>query len=148
MHRFLPALAVLLLVSALALACDNGGDGDETGDDGAGQAAAPVTVKLGEFFFQPGELQASPGQTLTVEVENEGSAAHTFTIDELGVDQVLPPGETGTVLVTTQEEGTLRMYCRFHERQAMEGALKVGEGPGSSQGGTAPVGNGGGDIGY
>lgn len=105
------------------------GGGAQTGG-GTGGAVdisqmASVRIRTEGFSFAPAELSGSPGQTLTVEVENEGGVAHTFTIRDLGIDEELEPGERVDVEVTLPEDGSLPFVCRFHERSGMVGEFTV-----------------------
>lgn len=104
------------------------GGGAQTG--GAGGAVdisqmGSVRIRTEGFSFAPAELSGSPRQTLTVEVENEGGVAHTFTIRDLGIDEELEPGERVEVEVTLPEDGSLPFVCRFHERSGMVGGFTV-----------------------
>lgn len=138
-----PALLALSAIVALA-ACG----GDETEQTPTGAAETPagsttVEVQAADFLFGPARIEAQPGQTLKVHVSNVGSASHTFTIDEQGIDEVLAAGEEATVSVVAPQSGTLRYYCRFHAARGMEGEITV-EGEGGASGGNA----GGGTAGY
>lgn len=146
MRRWLPVLSasILALMLVLAAGC---GDGDEE-EAPAGGSPGEIKMELNDFFFEPKDLNASAGQTLTLELENEGDAPHTFTIDELGIDEQVAPGENATVTVTPEQDGEIPFYCRFHlELQGMQGTITVRGGSGASQGGVGPTGSGGGYFG-
>ena len=87
-----------------------------------------VTLELDDYYFEPTFLKASPGATIHVELENEGDDTHTFTIDSLGIDQEVAPGDSATVDVTLPQEGAVRFYCRFHGNMGMQGAFFFNEG--------------------
>jgi hypothetical protein len=55
------------------------GTGTVEGDD-------EIDLEADDFYFSPTFIQATPGQTVRVEIDNEGGATHTFTSDELQVD--------------------------------------------------------------
>jgi plastocyanin len=81
-------------------ATDHGSE-DVTGED-------EIEVELDDFYFEPTVLEGEAGQALTVTMFNEGDAPHTFTIDELDVDEELEPGDEGvTAEVTFPESGAL-----------------------------------------
>lgn len=84
-----------------------------------------LEMELDNFYFEPTFVEAPGGSTVSVELTNEGEAAHTFTIDSLNIDQELQPGESRTVEVELPEEGQLVFYCRFHDGQGMKGAFNV-----------------------
>ena len=143
MTRWLP-LACLALAAAALVAPACGDDEEETAPQDTSTAspggntstASPggnaVSVEADDFDFDPKELQTDTGQPLTVKIENSGKATHTFTIDDLDIDETVSPGEEATVTLTPTNEGTLEFYCRFHKSQGMVGTLKVGAG-GSGQ---------------
>lgn len=84
-----------------------------------------------EAYFEPSILMGSPGQEIILTVANRGFIAHTFTIEELGIDFWLQPahgpgevGETRKVEVTfpTGSEPYL-ILCEPHDTGGMTGAL-------------------------
>ncbi len=132
MNKAIPGLvAVLLAAGLLVAAC---GDDEEEEAPPAATSAPSGAVEIGadDFYFEPAQLAAQAGETVTVRVANEGAAPHTFTIDELNVDQVLNPGQEATVTFTPSQAGTLAFYCRFHRGQGMEGSLTVSGGSGGA----------------
>ncbi len=134
-------LILAALVAATLVACggsSSGGGGSPTtgGGTGGGGATGPAgpvdvsgmtSVRIGieDFSFTPAELRASPGQALTIEVENGSSVSHTFTIEDLGIDEELSPSDGVQVEVTLPESGSLPFVCRFHERSGMVGEITV-----------------------
>lgn len=116
--RVLPGLAAALgagLVGASALA---GGDLHE---------ATPEDIRLvsENLAFSESELTA-PAGTLTVELSNKDLFWHTFTIDELGVDLLVPvQGRRSASFAATP--GTYQFVCRIpgHVGAGMEGTLTV-----------------------
>jgi plastocyanin len=121
-------------------------DGTEAPDDTAGEAEdisdlAPgdaVEIQMQELSFSPAFLQAEPGSTVTVALQNSSGREHTFTIDSMDVDEELAPGDGATVDVAVPESGELPFYCRFHQRAGMKGAFLT-NGGGSSGGSTEPT---------
>jgi hypothetical protein len=53
-----------------------------------------VTVELTDRGFIPSRFENAINQEITFVLVNTGTRPHTFTIDELGVDVALAPGET------------------------------------------------------
>jgi uncharacterized cupredoxin-like copper-binding protein len=143
-------LALFLMIGVLVLgvlaACGGatGGEGGETGGEGGGgegaveEAAEGVTgggetlqVSATEMAFTPSTLEAPANSTVEVEVTNDGTMAHDFTIDADGsgemVQAVVEPGATETATVKTGAAGTLTFYCRVpgHRAAGMEGTINV-----------------------
>jgi hypothetical protein len=48
-------------------------------------------------------------------LKNEGRSTHTFTIDELGINVRLAPGETKTIEITPNKVGSYTFYCIPHD---------------------------------
>jgi plastocyanin len=90
---------------------------------------AELEMELDNFSFGPTFVKAKAGQTITLELENEGSAPHTLTSDALGVDEELAPGRSTSVELTVPSSGkAFLFFCRFHEAAGMKGAVYVKKG--------------------
>jgi plastocyanin len=100
----------------------------EVNNKGTKEVSDEVELELDDYYFEPTFLKAQPGATIKVELENEGDDTHTFTIDSLGIDQEVAPGDTAEVDVTLPQEGAVRFYCRFHGNMGMQGAFFFNEG--------------------
>ncbi len=125
------AVVVLAVWSAgmLALACGGGGRAAPSGGGAkASIRASAVEMEADDFYFEPETLEARVGEAVTLTVKNEGGAVHTFTIDELNVDQTLRPGDEVTVTLTPARAGSFTFYCRFHRARGMEGTMDVAGG--------------------
>lgn len=83
-------------------------------------------VELDDFYFEPTVLRAKPGSQVTLELKNEGSTEHNFTIDSQGIDKDVEAGEDAKVTVTMPKSGELSFYCKYHKSMGMAGALAVG----------------------
>jgi plastocyanin len=103
----------------LAGAVNNEGIEDVRGDGDN----ASVAIATGDESFSPTFVQSEPGAIVTVELSNDGSANHTFTIDDQQIDQALRAGEEATVEVTVPESGVVRFYCMIHVEGGMQGAF-------------------------
>jgi plastocyanin len=97
-------------------------------NEGTEEIGDEVELELDDYYFEPTFLKASPGATVHVELENDGDDPHTFTIDALGIDQEVAPGDSASVDVTLPQEGAVRFYCRFHGGVGMQGAFFFTEG--------------------
>jgi plastocyanin len=135
--------AVAVLVAALGLAVGLSACGDDDSDsegtktpvnlsgsvenkgtkDLTGQSNAEVEMEADDFYFEPTFLKVKPGQKVTVELENEGNATHTFTSPALDVNEEIDPGAKATVEVTVPANGRADFFCRFHRSQGMQGAF-------------------------
>jgi plastocyanin len=132
--------ALLLAVGLVATACGGEEPRQETDEDTiavAGERAndqgtqnvaglSDFELQMNEFYFRPTILTGEPGQTITLELFNDGTRGHTFTIDLLRVDLEIEPERTAGTKVTFPDSGALLFYCRFHAGGGMRGGLSVG----------------------
>lgn len=131
--RFARTAAGLVGLMLLVAACGSAQGGGDRGADGAtGDVAAGATlaVSLTEFALAPDMLHAPAGQSLVIEVTNDGSAPHTFAVDTgSGVEETreLQAGDTQTLEVPALEPGDYRIYCTVsgHADLGMVGTLMV-----------------------
>jgi plastocyanin len=86
--------------------------------------AAKLEIEADDFYFSPTFVKVQPGEKVTIELKNEGSATHTFTSDALNIDQQLSSGKSKKVKVTVPSSGTaFQFHCDFHESMGMQGAF-------------------------
>jgi plastocyanin len=136
----LPTAAAAVFL--LAVAGCGGSNGDESGEEGGSTTIAGMTaelhgtkdvsgetgkveIELYDDYFEPTILKGEPGQTVTLELKNEGNNPHTLTISGQGIDQEVQPGDEAEADVTFPQTGELVFVCRFHESNGMVGALEV-----------------------
>lgn len=109
----------------------NSGDGDEGGDatpETGGENGAAVTVEAQDpAAWSTNEITVKPGDTIAV--VPSGGLGHDFTVDELGIHEVLDPGGD-TVMITIPEDaepGEYVFYCSVpgHREAGMEGTLII-----------------------
>jgi plastocyanin len=108
---------VLLVVAAIggSLVAAGGVTSDAPAD-------GSLIVDMENFEFGPETITASSGE-VSLYVTNNDSARHTFTVDELGVDESIAPGQSKQITFDA-EAGEIRFYCKPHD-PGMEGELKV-----------------------
>ena len=80
--------------------------------------------------FDQTELHARVGETVALRLEDgDPSTPHTFTIDELGVDVPINPGQDSLALFRPTQPRTYTFYCAPHydraTGQGMHGTLVV-----------------------
>ena len=141
--RRLPILAAAVFLLVGAAACGGGGYGgsdksEEGGTTTIGGVQAEshgtkdvsgetgkVEIEMYGNYFEPTILKGKPGQKVTLELKNEGKAAHTLTISEQSIDQEVQPGDEAEVDVTFPQSGELTFVCKFHQSSGMVGALEA-----------------------
>ena len=123
----------LLTLGLVAAACGGSEEKETKKDTSTSGQARTADMEQDDFYFNPKELSGDVGKAITVKLKNEGKVAHTFTIDELGVDQTVQPDQNSTVTFTPTKTGTFAFYCKIHRASnGMEGTLKVSGGAGGS----------------
>jgi plastocyanin len=125
--------------------------GVQANNHGTQVVTGETKVEMDDYYFNPTILKGKGGQQITVELENEGSVEHSFTIDSQRIDKVIPAGKDAKVTVTLPASGSLSFYCKFHKSSGMAGALVTSGGGGAPPTGTnggADGSSGGGGYGY
>lgn len=115
--RVAAVAGVLLVVAAIggSLVAAGGVTSDAPAD-------GSLILDMENFEFGPRTITASSGE-VSLYVANNDSARHTFTVDELGVDESIAPGQSKQITFDA-EAGEFRFYCKPHD-PGMEGELKV-----------------------
>jgi plastocyanin len=77
---------------------------------------------MDDFYFGPTVLTGTPGQTITISLDNHGSALHNFSTTAKDFTDV-QPGQSGSVTVTFPQSGFLEFFCKYHRSSGMVGEL-------------------------
>jgi uncharacterized cupredoxin-like copper-binding protein/mono/diheme cytochrome c family protein len=101
----------------------------EAAQEAAGEAPAELTeqvVTSFDIYFEPTEVAIPATTDVTFNLPNDGAALHNFSIDELGIDVDIAPGETAQTVINA-EPGTYEYYCNVpgHREAGMVGTLIV-----------------------
>lgn len=98
---------------------NNHGTKDFSGKDEA-------EVEQDNFYFEPTVLKGTPGQKVTLELDNEAkSTLHNFTLEDEKIDMDVPSGQKVDVTVTFPQSGSLEFFCKYHKASGMVGELSV-----------------------
>ena len=134
--KILKTAAALLLAATLLVACGS----DDAEPEGGGGGTA-VDVIAADFAFKPTIVRVDPGEEVTLTLENQGEAEHSFTSEELDIEVEAEGGESAeTTFTAPAEDGSFEFFCEYHPDE-MRGELHVGNPPG----GGMPTDDGGGD---
>ncbi len=143
-RRVTLVLAALLGLAFAGLACGGGAEPTARPTTAAptptaAPAAAPPSrggdvVKVenqdpggtGDYKFVPAEFTFRLGDTITFEMSGE-TEFHTFTVDDLGIDEVVDGGEVVTFEVTFDKPGEFELICITHQAHGMTGTITVTE---------------------
>lgn len=126
-------LAVLCVAGLVAAGCNGDAPApdaepteQETAPDTTAESAGDaVTVETLDNEFSPAEFEVATGD-VEVTLDNTGQNPHTFTSEELGVDEEVAPGEQAAFTLSG-EPGTYDFICAFHESLGMVGTVTVTE---------------------
>ena len=78
----------------------------------------------GEYRFVPDEFNFKLGETVTFEMSAE-TEYHTFTVDDLDIDEDMDAGETITFSYTFDRAGRFEIVCIPHQAFGMTGLIVV-----------------------
>ena len=78
----------------------------------------------GAYGFDPSEFNFKVGDTVTFMFTAE-TEFHTFTVDDLGIDEAVDPGPAASLTFTFDQTGTFPLICIPHELQGMTGTITV-----------------------
>ena len=81
--------------------------------------AATIKVEVKNLVFTPAVVTAKAGDTIVW--TNKDVLQHTATATGGGFDVMLPPGKSGSAVVT--KAGTFDYFCKFHPN--MKGKVTV-----------------------
>ena len=151
--RIFAAVAVLALVAAACSSNDKTPSSEGTtpaGSNSPSTSASPLTNKgtmdatavtdkleiemdnegTDEFYFKPTFIKVKPGQILTIDLKNEGSVPHNFSITSLGKNVTVEAGkESDTNITFPASGGDIQFFCSFHVANGMRGAFFFGSAP-------------------
>jgi plastocyanin len=87
---------------------------------------AEASIAARDFGYVPALIVLTDRRPpLRITIHNQGVHTHTFTIDSLGIDVVIPRGTTKTVTLHVPRGGQYEFYCRFHQSFGMRGHIVV-----------------------
>jgi plastocyanin len=84
-----------------------------------------IEVELSDDYFNPKVITIPNGTTTTLILKNKGKKEHTFTVEKLGIDAEIQPGEEKTITVKPNQPGTYELICRYHFQEGMVGKVIV-----------------------
>ncbi len=123
--RFIALIASLAVVVIVTGACS----GDEAGDatpatqsteTGGEVVPGSAQIAIAGSTFEPTTLPVASGST-DITIANADAVDHTFTLDDMSVDETVAAGASATVTVDLSE--TIGFHCEIHS--SMTGTLQV-----------------------
>jgi plastocyanin len=140
--RLARLLVLFLAIGLVASACSKktettggsgGGGGQITiGSDKANNKGTAsisgkedFSIEVDSFYFKPTVLKGTAGQQIKLELENESSTLHNFTLADQNIDQDIQAGQKMEVTVKLPASGFLEFFCKYHKASGMVGELSV-----------------------
>ncbi|MCI0816132.1 MAG: cupredoxin domain-containing protein, partial [Chloroflexi bacterium] len=65
------------------------------------------------------------GQAVTLIVKNDDLSVHTFTVHELGINEVVIGGSEKLIAIAAADPGNYEIVCEIPGHEAMTGTLVV-----------------------
>jgi heme/copper-type cytochrome/quinol oxidase subunit 2 len=75
-----------------------------------------LTALVGESanIWLPSTLIVNKGDEVKLKLRNVSDKEHGFSIDALGIKEVIKPGATKEITIKPVSEGVLHYYCHLH----------------------------------
>lgn len=89
--------------------------------------AGSVEMEMDEDYFEPSVLKGPPGATVTIELHNEGTRPHNFSVPGQGIDLQCGVRSRDEVEVVFPRTGVLVFSCKYTATSGMRGALVAEE---------------------
>ena len=87
--------------------------------------ARAVAVGMKDTQFHPTQLTVQAGQPVTLAVRNDDLSMHTFTVHELGINEVVIGGSEKLIVIAASDPGNYEFVCTIPGHEAMRGTLVV-----------------------
>lgn len=85
------------------------------------QADHEATLVAKDDVWEPAALSFPAGKVVKLTIESQGSAAHVFNQDDVGLDVDVPAGATQTVWLRMPTAGSFQFYCELHASKGGDG---------------------------
>lgn len=114
--------ASLTLLAGACSSDDDGGGTAETDSADTGGEVVPGSAAIGiaNTAFEPTTLTVASGST-EITITNADAVDHTFTLDDISVNETIAAGGSATVTVDLTESSGF--HCEIHS--SMTGTLQV-----------------------
>lgn len=91
------------------------------------QGKTSFEIEADSYYFEPTFVRGDPGKTLTIELKNDSSVQHNFSVTSQNIDQNIPAKGSVMVTVTVPQSGVIPFFCKFHTGQGMNGQVLAGD---------------------
>lgn len=92
---------------------------------GAEERAGAIAVGMKDTQFHPTEVTVRAGQPATLVVKNSDLVVHTFTVEELGINEIIIGGSEKLIAIAASSPGSFAYACEIFGHDDMKGTLVV-----------------------
>ena len=130
MNAVRDAVFALFAAFALALGCSAAGGSQDAAPDAPPSGARAVSVSMEDCAgsegcaFLPSDFVFETGETVRFSLTSENEF-HTFTIPDLGIDEMVNARETRFLDIAFDRPGEYALICVPHEALGMVGTIAV-----------------------
>ena len=96
---------------------------------GADDSAGAIAVGMKDTRFHPTEVVVQAGQPAMLVVKNSDLVAHTFTVEGLGINEVIIGGSEKLIAIAASSPGSFAYVCEFFGHEEMKGTIVVQAAP-------------------
>ncbi len=116
-----PLLSLMLVASGCSSSDDGSGTVEDTSAAPGGEVVpGAAAIGIADLTFEPTTLPVASGST-DITITNADAVDHTFTLDDMSIDETIAAGDSATVTVDLTESSGF--HCEIHP--AMTGTLEV-----------------------
>jgi len=117
--------AFLVVVALTAASCSQRVYVDHSGYSYAGKAQT-VAAHMADFKFTPNRFATvDSNYDITLDLKNDGTVVHNFSIPSLNIDQDVPIGATSHLGILVSRSGTYVFFCKYHRKRGLVGTIFV-----------------------
>jgi plastocyanin len=82
-----------------------------------------VELELDNFYFEPTVIKGTAGAQIKLELSNDATVVHNFSLTDQNIDQDVQPDQSMDVTVTIPQSGFVEFFCKYHKATGMVGEL-------------------------
>ena len=84
-----------------------------------------IAVAMNNTRFEPAEITVQSGRPATLVVKNQDLSVHTFTVEALGISEVIIGGSEQLITIASSSPGSFEFVCEIPGHEEMSGTLVV-----------------------
>jgi nitrosocyanin len=114
------------MLTVLIAGCTPLPPGDSTGPPVKEFYLVTTDIAFGKVrVWFPSVIVLKAGEQANLVLENPMEFVHGFSVDELGIRELIQPGETKIITIKPEKPGNYQYYCHLHRTKHLGGSLLV-----------------------